>query len=68
MVFNAWLWFIAKSLANLNLEQYELLVNDISNHIKNIQKEIACHVGKQNKSLVDEIIHSSFNGKEAKNS
>ena len=58
-------------LEDLNLERYEILINeplhDISNHIKNIQQEIPYHVPKEKKSLVKEIINTSFNGKDAKN-
>ena len=57
-------------LEDINLERYEILINeplhDISNHIKNIQQEIPHHVPKDKKSSVKEI-NSSFNGKEAKN-
>ena len=59
------------NLEDINLEKYEILINeplhDISNHIKNIQQKIPYHVLKDKKSLVKEIINSSFNGKEAKN-
>ena len=61
-----------KSLEHLNLNKYEILVNeplhDISNHIKNIQSEIPYHVDKNIKSDVQNIIKASFNNKEAKNS
>ena len=57
---------------NIYLDQYEILVNellhDLSNHIKNLQHEIPHHVPKDKKTLVKDIITSSFNGKEAKNS
>ena len=59
-------------LDNIYLDQCEILVNeplhDISNHIKNLQHEIPHHVPKDKKALVKDIITSSFNGKEAKNS
>ena len=55
-----------------NLKKYEILVNeplhDISNHIKNIQQELPHHVGKDKKRMVNDVIISTFNGKEAKNS
>ena len=43
-------------------------LHDISSHIKNLQHEIPHHVPKGKKALVKDIITSSFNGKEAKNS
>ena len=56
-------------LEGLNLERYNILINepihDIPYHIKNIQQEIPDHVPKDKKSLVKEIINTSFNGKEA---
>ena len=59
-------------LDSIYLDKYEILVNeplhDISNHIKNLQHEIPHHVPKEKKALVKDIITSSFNGKEAKNS
>ena len=59
-------------LDNIYLDQYEILVNeslhDISNHIKNLQHKIPHHVPKDKKALVKDIITSSFNGKNAKNS
>ena len=59
------------SLETSNLKKYEILVNeplhDISSHIKNIQQELPHHVGKDKKRMVNVII-STFNGKEAKNS
>ena len=59
-------------LDSIYLDKYEILVNeplhDISNHIKNLQHEIPHHVPKGKKALVKDIITSSFNGKEAKNS
>ena len=58
-------------LEGINLERYEILINEplhgISNHIKNIQREIAYHVPKDKKSFIKEIIKLSFNGKEANN-
>ena len=60
------------SLETSNLKKYEILVNeplhDISNHIKNIQQELPHHVGKDKKRMVNDVIISTFNGKEAKNS
>ena len=57
---------------NIYLGQYEILVNerlhDISNHIKNLQHEILHHIPKDKKTLLKDIIKSSFKGKEAKNS
>ena len=59
-------------LDSIYLDKYEILVNeplhDISSHIKNLQHEIPHHVPKGKKALVKDIITSSFNGKEAKNS
>ena len=49
-------------LDDINLERYEILINeplhDISNHIKNIQQEIPYHLPKDKKSSVKEICHS----------
>ena len=60
------------SLEDLNLDKYEILVNeplhDISNHIKNIQVELPNHLDKELKVKIHDVILSSFNGKEAKNS
>ena len=60
------------SLETSNLKKYEILVNeplhDISNHIKNIQQELPHHVGIDKKRMVNDVIISTFNGKEAKNS
>ena len=60
------------SLKTSNLTKYEILVNeplhDISNHMKNIQQEVPHHVGKDKKRVVNDVIISTFNGKEAKNS
>ena len=59
-------------LDNIYLGQYKTLVNellhDISNYIKNLQHEIPHHVPKDKKALVEDVITSSFNGKEATNS
>ena len=59
-------------LDSIYLDKYKTLVNeplhDISNHIKNLQHEIPHRVPKEKKALVKDIITSSFNGKEAKNS
>ena len=56
----------------INLSRYGILINeplnDISNHIKNIQEELPHHVPKEKKMDVKNIIAQSFNGKEAKNS
>ena len=55
----------------LNLADYEILVNeplhDISNHIKNLQKEIRLHLEKRLKPIVQQIIFDSFDS-EVKNS
>ena len=56
---------------SLNLADYEILVNeplhDISNHIKNLQKEIQLHLEKRLKPIVQHIIFDSFDS-EVKNS
>ena len=60
------------SLQTSNLKKYEILVNeplhDISDHIKNIQQELPHHAGIDMKRMVNAVIISTFNGKEAKNS
>ena len=61
-----------KTLNEINLQHYEILVNEllhnVSNHIKNIQQEIPYHVDKAIKKKVQDVIISSFNNKDAKNS
>ena len=60
------------SLKDLNLEQYEILNNeplhDLSNHTKNLYEELPSHFPKNIKEKISQIITSSFNGKETKNS
>ena len=60
------------SLKELNLERYEILNNeplhDLSNHVKNLYEEIPSHFHKNIKEQVSQIISTSFNGKETKNS
>lgn len=60
-----------QTLKELNLESYEILCNeplhDVSNHIKNIYEELPRHLGEDKKNVSD-MIHASFNNKEAKNS
>ena len=56
---------------SFNLADYEILVNEplrhISNHIKNLQKEIQLHLEKRLKPIVQQIIFDSFDS-EVKNS
>ena len=56
---------------SLNLAGYEILVNeplhDISNHIKNLQKEIQLHLEKRLKPIVQQTTFDSFDT-ELKNS
>ena len=60
------------SLADINLQDYEILftepLHDISNHIKNLYAEIPYHVDKKIKKDVTAIIDLSFNNKDARNS
>ena len=60
------------SLESSNLKKYEILVNktlrDISKNIKNIQQELPHHVGKDKKRMINDIIISTFNEKEIRNS
>ena len=60
------------TLAQLNLQSYEILstepLHDISNHTKNLYSELPHKFSNQNRHDVEEIIKASFNGKEAKNS
>ena len=60
-----------ESLSNLNLSKYEILftepLHDISNHIKNIYQELPWHFEKESKKEIKEIVHGSFQGKEARN-
>ena len=61
-----------KTLDEINLQLYERLVNeplhDVSNQIKNIQQKIPYHVDKAIKKKAQDVIISSFNNKDAKNS
>ena len=60
-----------KTLDEINFQHYEILVNEplhVLNHIKNIQQEILYHVDKAIKKKVQDVIVSSFNNKDAKNS
>ena len=60
-----------KSLADMNLDRYEILNNeplhDVSNHIKNIYSELPNHLDKEKKKMLLETISLSFN-KEVRNS
>ena len=42
-------------------------LHDISNHIKNIYQELPWHFEKESKKEIKEIVHGSFQGKEARN-
>ena len=63
---------VFSSLETWNLKKYEIHGNepldDILNHIKNIQQELSHHVGKDKKRIVNDVIISTFNVKKAKNS
>ena len=60
-----------KTLDEINLQHYEILVNEplhVSNHIKTMQQGIPYNVDKAIKKEVQDVIISSFNNKDAKNS
>ena len=60
------------NLVQNNLNMYEILyhepLHDISNHTKNLYKELPQHAQKELKLLIEDAIETSFNQKECKNS
>ena len=67
-----WYDYPNHSMGELNLSHYEILPNeplhDVSNYIKNVYQELPSHTTNNEKKIAIEVIHQSFNGKEAKNS
>ena len=61
-----------KNLVDINLQKYEILNNeplhDISHHTQNLFDELPYHTSKEMKQTLKKVIHTSFNGKEVKNS
>ena len=61
-----------KTLLQLNLDRYEILNNeplhDVSNHTKNLYKELLNQFSKEAQKKIETIIDNSFNNKQAKNS
>ena len=60
------------NLQSLYLNSYEILtqepLHDFMNYIKNLHKELPLHLPKEKKEKLRDIVNSSFNAKEAKNS
>ena len=67
-----WYDYPNHSMGELNLSHYEILPNeplhDVSNYMKNVYQELPSHTTNNEKKIAIEVIHQSFNGKEAKNS
>ena len=61
-----------KNLIDLSLQKYEILINeplhDISHHTQNLFDELPYHASKEMEQKLRKFIHTSFNGKETKNS
>ena len=61
-----------KNLADIKSQKYEILnkepLHDISHHTQNLFDELPYHALKKLKQTLKKVIHTSFNGKEAKNS
>ena len=59
-----------KNLVDINLQKHEILNNepllDISHHTQNLFDELPYHASKEMKLTLKKVIHTSFNGKEAK--
>ena len=60
------------NLQSLHLDSYEIptyeTLHDFMNYNKNLYEELPLHLPKQKKEKLRDIVNSSFNAKEAKNS